>query len=221
MSVIVEVVHTVSPGTAANFEKYVEVYGEVCIPLMDECGMNVAAAFRWCTGQMNRDLLIAAYESTGAIAEASAKIVDGVNKGRIDKLRTLGLDIEECVHQGQTLPYANAERLVELRNGNSGTPRRYLYSMQKVPLGKVAEAMDIQSKLADALAGTGVELVTAYAPTSGERGRFIHIWAVEDEASELAFRSAAEQLPALAELRGLLDWETLDYLEPLSYSRLQ
>ena len=66
-----------------------------------------------------------------------------------------------------------------------------------------------------------MELVTPYLLTTGDRGQFVHIWAVEDEATELAFRSTAEQRPALAGLRGLLAWETVDYLEPLSYSRLQ
>ena len=221
MSVIVEVVHTVSPGTAENFERYVERYNEVSIPLMEECGMNVAGAWRFCTGQVNRDLLVIPYESMGAHAEASAKIQKAIADGRIEKLRELGLRIEERVNQAQTLPYATPERLEDVRNGNTGKPRRYLYSLQKAPLAKVAETIEAQSKLVAALAGTGMELVTAYLLTTGDRGQFVHIWAVEDEATELAFRSTAEQRPALAGLRGLLAWETLDYLEPLSYSRLQ
>ena len=148
MPLIMEVIHTVRPATPANFEKYVVRYGEVAVPLMERCGFDLLGGFQWSTGERGRDLLLVRFDSLEHYDKATTQLVrELADPDTIKGLMELGLDIEEYVRLGDTLPYATAERLQRVLDDPPDAPRQYMLARLKAPLGTLAEALGHYSQL--------------------------------------------------------------------------
>ena len=222
MSLIMEVIHTVRPATPANFEKYVVRYGEVAVPLMERCGFDLLGGFQWSTGERGRDLLLVRFDSLAHYDKATTQLMrELADPDTIKGLMELGLDIEEYVRLGDTLPYATAERLQAVLDGPSDAPRQYMLARLKAPLGTFVEAIDAVGRLVDRVAGQGAELVTAYSARSGARGEFTDLWVLPEGPLDLSFRTGVASLPELDAAFAAIDTEMLDYVNPLPYSRLR
>ena len=222
MPLIMEVIHTVHPATPTNFEKYVVRYGEVAVPLMERCGFDLLGGFQWSTGERGRDLLLVRFDSLEHYDKATTQLVrELADPDTIKGLMELGLDIEEYVRLGDTLPYATAERLQRVLDDPPDAPRQYMLARLKAPLGTLAEALGAVGELVDQVDGQGTELVTAYSARTGARGEFTDLWVLPDRPLDLSFRTGAPSLPALDRAFAAVETEFLDYVNPLPYSRLR
>ena len=63
MSVLVEIVHRIEPGTPNRFADYVTRYGECAIPALERCGYDVLGGWKWSTGELFSDLVLARFDS--------------------------------------------------------------------------------------------------------------------------------------------------------------
>ena len=222
MALIMEVIHTVRPATPANFEKYVVRYGEVAVPLMERCGFDLLGGFQWSTGERGRDLLLVRFDSLEHYDKATTQLVrELADPDTIKGLMDLGLDIEEYVRLGDTLPYATADRLARVLDDPSDAPRQYLLARLKAPLGTFPDALAAVGQLVDRVDGQGTELVTAYSARSGARGEFTDLWVLPDRPLDLSFRTGAPSLPELDRAFAAVETEFVDYVNPLPYSRLR
>ena len=222
MSLIMEVIHTVRPATPANFEKYVVRYGEVAVPLMERCGFDLLGGFQWSTGERGRDLLLVRFDSLAHYDKATTQLMrELADPDTIKGLMELGLEIEEYVRLGDTLPYATVERLQTVLDNPPDAPRQYMLARLKAPLGSLVEALDAVAKLVDRVEGQGTELVTAYSARSGARGEFTDLWVLPERPLDLSFRTGAPALPELDRAFAAVETEFLDYVNPLPYSRLR
>ena len=75
MSVLVEIVHRIEPGTPNRFADYVTRYGECAIPALERCGYDVLGGWKWSSGPIGNDLLLIRFDSEAERAEASASLI--------------------------------------------------------------------------------------------------------------------------------------------------
>jgi len=224
MTVMMEVIHTIRPATPRKFANYVTRYGETAVPMMERSGFDILGAFKWSTGEIGRDLLIVRFDSMAHYETASSQLFKELAKGGLAPLMELGLAIDEQVHFCSPLPYATEERLQALLSNPPEKPRQYLYARLKVASGDMqnaAKAYEVVGKLVDEMSGDNVKLATAYATTTGMRGEFADVWALEDGVGDLAFTTSVPEMPIIDELRQVVDFEALDFINPLPYSKLQ
>ena len=222
MSLIMEVIHTVRPATPANFEKYVVRYGEVAVPLMERCGFDLLGGFQWSTGERGRDLLLVRFDSVAHYDQATTQLMrELADPDTVKGLMELGLEIEEYVRLGDTLPYATEARLQTVLDNPPEAPRQYMLARLKAPLAALPQALDAVGRLVDRVEGGGTELVTAYSARSGARGEFTDLWVLPESPLDLSFRTGAPVLAELDEAFGAVETEFLDYVNPLPYSRLR
>ena len=88
--------------------------------------------------------------------------------------------------------------------------------MQNTP-----KAYEVVGKLVDEMSGGNTKLATAYAASTGMRGEFTDIWALEDSVGDLSFTNGAPEMPIIDDLRQVVDFESVDFINPLPYSKLQ
>ena len=66
-----------------------------------------------------------------------------------------------------------------------------------------------------------LQLATAYASISGHSDEFVNLWAREGGVRDLSFAAGAAESSEMEDLYRLVEYETIDYNDPLPYSRLR
>lgn len=82
------------------------------------------------------------------------------------------------------------------------------------------EVTEIIGKMLDEVPPT-TQLATAYAYLSGERGEFVNLWARDAGDMEMSWQTGAPASSEYEDLYRLVDYETIDYINPLPYSKLR
>ncbi|MCC7365479.1 MAG: NIPSNAP family protein [Dehalococcoidia bacterium] len=220
MPVIVEAIHVIKPITNTIFDRWVEWYGNEIIPAMERNGFDVLGAFKKSTGPMGEDMLLmrfenmAAYEAAGLSLRNDAKFVAAVSARK-------EWTISERAKTANIVPYATEQRL-ERMLAKPEKPRQYMQATLQVSLGGQPKAYELIGKLADLIDGSGrMALATAYETAIGQRGELTDIWAYFDGMPDLSYRPGDPIAELTAELRKVAPEESITYLNPLPYSKLQ
>jgi hypothetical protein len=222
MSVLVEVVHAVKPLTNTVFDRWIEWYGNDVIPAMSRNGYDVLGAFKRSSGPMGEDVLISRFESLEAYSQAGVSL-------RKDPafLKSLAANagqftVVESVKAATFVPYATEARLERALAERPAKPRQYMQAVLQVRQGRQAVAYEAIGKLADlAEGGERLRLVTAYETSIGRRGELTDLWVYPGGMGDLSYRPGDPLADLIAGLREAAPEETISFLNPLPYSRLQ
>jgi hypothetical protein len=222
MTVIVEAIHTIKPVTNTAFDKWVEWYGNEIIPAMTRNGFDVLGAFKRSTGTLGEDLLLLRFESMGDYERAGLSL-------RKDKafLQSVGgtmgqWTVVESAKAAVTVPYATEARLERALEAKPEKPRQYMQAVLHLTMGGQPVAYDVIGQLADMIDASGrISLATAYETTMGLRGELTDLWVSEGGVPDLTYRPGDPLAELIAKLRTVAPHETINYLNPLPYSRLQ
>lgn len=222
MTVLVEVVHAVKPLTNTVFDKWVDWYGTDVIPAMGRSGFDVIGAFKRSTGPMGEDVLVIRFDSMGDYEKAGVAL-------RKDAafLKSLGSvagswNVRETVKVANVVPYATEQRLEKQLAARPEKPRQYLQAVLGMAYGGQPATMAALDKLADIVDGSGrMALVTAYETSIGTRGELTDLWVYDNGVPDLSYRPGDPMAELVAALRVGAPEESLSYLNPLPYSKLQ
>lgn len=221
MSVLVEIVHRIEPGTPNRFADYVTRYGECAIPALERCGYDVLGAWKWSTGELFSDLVLARFDSLADYEVARSRAAVELRKGTFDSLAEFRP--REKVRLAMTLPYGTEERLVAAFEASASVtePRQFVYARLSTGIEhmeQVCAAMETNV----GYARETTQLVTAYTFITGARGELINFWASSDGPMPMPWNENAPRMPdAYEAFYELVDCETVDYVNPLPYSRLR
>ena len=224
LTIFRHVVHTIRPIRGDTFDRWVDFYANDVVPAMERNGFDVLGGWKFSTGRMNEDLLLTRFESLSELDKAYASLMqDRKMASRLAAVMRSGVMVEERVTLARPVSYAE-ERLVEQAlEAKPEKPRQYLLATIQMNLGSQARALEINGNLFETLnKGTAINLVAAYESISGQRGELNHLSVLPNGVLDLSYRRAN---PAMDQLLGALrefaPEESLRYLNPLPYSRLQ
>lgn len=222
MTVIIEAVHTIKPVTNTAFDRWVEWYGNDVIPAMERNGFDVLGAFKRNTGTLGEDVLVMRFESLGDYEKAGLSL-------RRDQafLKAIGSTagqwtVTESAKSAVTVPYATETRLERALAARPAKPRQYMQAVLHLTMGGQPVAYEAIGQLADLIDSSGrMALATAYETTLGLRGELTDLWVLEGGVPDLSYRPGDPLADLIARLRTVAPHETIAYLNPLPYSRLQ
>jgi len=219
MAFLMEVIHTISPATKNNFTDYVSRYGEVAIPLMEENGYEVLGAWECLTGILGRDMLLVRCDSMGQFEEASAKIAAEIAAGRISRLQSLGLNMEEEVQYGYPLVDGKSAQKAVSRELSSQFCVCVRVDLSSSNYMAALEAS--KNSAQDSSQHGGYELAFSYGAASGRRGSYTEIWTARDDCGEMGQFTPFSPHAENETLLKLIDSMTVEILKPLPYSNIR
>jgi hypothetical protein len=221
VTVIVEAVHTVRPITNTAFDKWVEWYGNEVIPAMTRSGFDVLGAFKRSSGPMGEDLLVMRFENMTDYERAGVSLRQ--DAAFLKSLQAVGAwTVTESAKLAAVVPYATERRLEAALADKPEKPRQYMQAVLQLKMGGQLQAYEAIGKLADMIDASGrMKLVTAYETTVGRRGELTDLWVVEGGVPDLGYRPGDPLAELMAGLREVAPEESMNYLNPLPYSRLQ
>ena len=220
MTVLVEIVHRIEPGTPNRFADYVTRYGECAIPALERCGYDVLGGWKWSTGELFSDLVLARFDSLADYEAARSRAAAELRKGTFDPLAEFRP--REKVRLAMTLPYGTEERLAAaLEASSSSEDRQFVYARLKTGIEhmeQVCAAMETNVGYARETS----QLATAYTFITGARGELINFWASSDGPMPMPWNENTPRFPDEYEaFYELIEYETIDYVNPLPYSKLR
>jgi len=220
MTVVVEAVHAVKPLTNTVFDRWVEWYGNEMIPAMTRNGFDLLGAFKRSSGPAGEDLLISRFESMTDYERAGASLRK--DPGFLKSLASVGSwSVRESSKLAVFVPYATEQRLERALAERPASPRQYMQAVLHLRLGGQPAAYEAIGRLADIVDGSGQgQLVTAYETTVGQRGELTDLWAFP-RVPDLSYRPGDPLAELMVTLREAAPEESMCFLNPLPYSRLQ
>lgn len=224
MTVFLEAVHTIKPLTGEAFDRFVDFYTNAVVPAMERSGFDLIGAWKRTGGAMNQDVVLIRFENMAAYEKAAASLQSDAGLQRGLALLGSGVQLAETVKAVTPVPYATEARLEKALEQRPAKPRQYMQAVLQVTMGGAPKAYDLIGKLADAVESGGfMRLATAYTTTIGQRGELTDIWAMTNGISNFDYRRAGPSpLGGLIEdLRSVAPEESIYYLNPLPYSKLQ
>jgi hypothetical protein len=218
MTIVIEAEHILADSTPAAFARYVEIYGEVIIPAMNDVGFNVVGAWRQVSGPLGRDLILSSAESMAAVEQIGSKLAEHKTMiAGLPRFAELGFAFDEILKNGTPFSFADDRRLQQGAADASGAPRCYRLIRRRVGVTGMAAASEALSELADGLEAAGSwQLFTAYQTTYGDRREMSEIWIARDITREWYPQAASTD--ALAALDAVTDEASIHLLDPLPFS---
>lgn len=221
VAVVLEVVHSIKPLTGNVFDAWVEWYGNEIIPAMSRNGFDVLGAFKRSSGPMGEDLLLIRFETMADYQRCSLSLRN--DRAFLKALTAIGSwNVRESSKMATFAPFATEQRLVKALAERPSTARQYLQSIFQIRSGGQLAAYEAVAKLAEiADTQSEVQLVTAYETTIGQRGELTTLWARRNGLPDLSYRAGDSPLDVIAVQGEATTEESLCFLNPLPYSRLQ
>lgn len=224
MSLLLEVIHTITPRTPAAFDRYVEIYEEFSIPVFKDCGWELLGAFKLTTGDLGRDMLIIRFDSVedrekkSAALMADPRVTDKLPKA----LRKAGIGIGEVVATGRPVLYADDRRVdAAIKASDPSRPRQFALVRHNVALGSQLAAYSALETIAKNIeAVRSLRLALAYDREIGKRGMLSEIWS-SPAPIDLSYRKSDTDPGPYQELREAAPDGSLELLNPLPYSLLR
>ncbi len=224
MAVLLEVRHRIMPITNTAFDLFVDFYADTVVPAMDRHGIDLIGAWKMTGGEMGWDISIQRYESMAHAEECLTALgQDQALWSAVEKLRG-EVEIEEITKFANTVSYATDQRLqAACDSSNPSQPRQYMLAVLQTAGGGILPAIDIISGLADTMEQAGaLNLVTAYASRIGRTGELTDLWIMPGGPQGMLDYRAGDPLnDIIAPLRQHAPEESITFLNPLPYSKLQ
>jgi len=219
MPVLLELIHRIHPATPNRFADFVTRYGECAMPAMERCGWDVLGAWKWSTRELFTNLVLVRFDSMADYETAAARFEAERAKGTLAPLAEFS--VREQVRLARTLPYATDERLETALASSSDKPRQFIYARLKTHANHLpAVAAEMENMVG--LARSTSQLATAYTFLTDEPGELVNFWASEAGPMDMPWKEAAPRYPAAyEEFYEVIEYETVDYVNPLPYSRLR
>ncbi|MBI2767797.1 MAG: hypothetical protein HYX53_18020 [Chloroflexi bacterium] len=196
MTVFIEAIHTIRPITNTAFDRYVELYGNVVMPLLKR------------------------FESMAAYEQASASLFREPTLLSSFAALAKEFSVTESAKSARPVPYATEQRLERALAGRPATPRQYVQAILHLAPGGQAVAYGLIGRLADQFEAAGVQLATAYETAIGQRGEVTDIW-IAPAAPSFAYQPGDPMAEITSALRKAAPEESMYFLNPLPYSPLQ
>lgn len=221
MTVVVEAVHVVKPLTNTAFDSWVEWYGNDVIPALERNGFDVIGAFKRSTGPMGEDVLLMRFASMTEYERAGVSL----RKDEVFLKSAASIanrwTVSESAKVAAFVPYAAESRLEAAMADRPEKPRQYLQAVLRMVTGGQPGAYSAIGKLVEITdKGSGGRLVTAYETTVGQRGELTDLW-VMPAVPDLSYRPGDPLADLMLSLRQAAPEESVSYLNPLPYSKLQ
>lgn len=222
MTVFLEVRHRIKPLTNTAFDRFVDFYGETVMPATERHGIDLIGGWKVNGGEMGWDLSLQRYESMADAEKAFASLAkDSTIWSAVERLRG-EMQVEEVTKFAQRAPYGTEARLEAALSAKPEKPRQYMLAVLETVGGGVPAAIEQITKLADAAESAGaLQLVTAYASSIGRSGELTDLWIMPNGLGGFDYRAGDPLHDILGPLRDHAPEESLFYLNPLPYSKLQ
>ena len=226
MSVFLEVRHRIKPLTNTAFDLFVDFYADAVVPRMEHHGIDLIGAWQVHGGEMGWDLSIHRYDSMAHAEECLAGLTTDPELAQsIEQIRGQ-VEIEEVTKLTRSVPYADDARIdaaIAASAEHADKPRSYMLAVLEANTGGLLPGIKGVGALVDAVEGSGaLELVTAYSSMIGRTGELTDLWILpRGVAGMTRYRAGDPLAPILHPLREHLPEESLFYLSPLPYSKLQ
>ena len=223
MALFMEVRHRIKPLTNTAFDLFVDFYSEVVVPAMERHGIDLIGGWKVSGGEMGWDLSIHRYENMAHAEECLGSLgQDKALWSGVAKLRDQ-LEIEEITKFANQVSYGTEARLDAALNATPDTPRQYMLAVLQTKTGGLPPAIDQIGGLVDALEPSGaLQLVTAYASRIGRTGELTDLWIMPGGVDPMLRYQPGDPLAdVIGPLRDNAPEESLYYLNPLPYSKLQ
>lgn len=220
MSILLEVNHQISPATPNRFADYVTRYGECAVPVMERCGWDVLGGWKWSTRELFTDLVLVRFDSLADFEVATARLKAEREKGAFEPLAEFG--IRESIRLATPVQYGTDERLTKaLESSSADQPRQFIYARLKTHVDDFQEACEAMEKTLEHARDTSL-LAAGYTFLTGEQGELVDLWASTAGTMEMAWQENAPRVPEdYDNFYRLIEYETIDYLNPLPYSKLR
>lgn len=221
MSLLLEVRHRITPITNSAFDLFVDFYSHTVVPAMERHGIDLVGGWKVAGGEMGWDLSIQRYENMAHAEQALNSLAnDRALWSSIDTLRGK-IEIQEITKFAQTVSYGTEARLEAALQASPDQPRQYMLAVLQTTTGGLPAAIDQLSGLVDTIEPSGfLQLVTAYASRIGRSGELTDLW-IMPQGLDLAYRAGDPLKDVIAPLREVAPEESIYYLNPLPYSKLQ
>ena len=222
MTVFLEVRHRIKPLTNTAFDVFVDFYAETVAPRMERHGIDLFGGFKVSGGEMGWDLSLHRYEDMAHAERALASL--GQDKALWSAAERLQgeVQVEEVTKFARQASYGTDARLDAALAAKPDKPRQYMLAVLETASGGAPAAMEQIAKLADVAEGAGaLQLVTAYASTIGRTGEITDLWIMPNGLGGFDYQAGDPLHDILGPLRDHAPEESLFYLNPLPYSKLQ
>ncbi len=222
MTVFLEVRHRIKPLTNTAFDVFVDFYAETVAPRMERHGIDLIGGWKVSGGEMGWDLSLHRYEDMAHAERALASL--GQDKALWAAAERLQgeVQVEEVTKFARRVPYGTDARLEAALVAEPDKPRQYMLAVLQTASGGAPAAMEQIGKLADVAEGAGaLQLVTAYASMIGRTGEVTDLWIMPRGLAGFAYQAGDPLHDILGPLRDHAPEESLFYLNPLPYSKLQ
>ena len=222
MSLFLEVRHRIKPLTNTAFDVFVDFYAETVAPRMERHGIDLIGGWKVNGGEMGWDLSLHRYEDMAHAQRALASLGQDKALWSAAERLTSEVQVEEVTKFAQQAPYGTDARLDAALNAKPDKPRQYMLAVLQTTGGGAPAAMEQIAKLADVAEGAGaLQLVTAYASTIGRTGELTDLWIMPNGLAGFDYQAGDPLHDILGPLRDHAPEESLFYLNPLPYSKLQ
>ena len=222
MAGFLELIHTAQPLTNTAFDTWVDFCAATGVPAMEQRGFDLVGAWKRTGGCMLQDVHLFRWQDRTALDQAAWSPSNGPTVLEALGKTSAPVDVVETVKIAETVPYAQPARLERALREKPDQPRQYMQMvLELVPHGQAA-AYALIAKLVDTLAASGgLQLVTAYETTIGQRGELTDIWIAPPGVRPLAYHRGDPLGEIVGPLREVAPQEAFYYLNPLPHSPLQ
>ena len=222
MTVFLEVRHRIKPLTNTAFDVFVDFYADAVVPRLESHGIDLIGGWKVNGGEMGWDLSLHRYENMAHAERALASL--GQDKPLWAAAERLQgeVQVEEVTKFAQQAPYGTDARLDAALAAKPDKPRQYMLAVLEAGGGAAPAAIEQISKLVDVAEEAGaLQLVTAYASMIGRSGELTDLWIMPNGLTGFDYHAGDPLHHILGPLRDHAPEESLFYLNPLPYSKLQ
>lgn len=186
MDVYVEAVHRVTPFRPDVFDRWVQFYDQVAIPIMTRHGYDVVGVWRRLTGGAGEDVILNRFDSLAAFEEISndlfrdPALAEGIGALRAE-MPEIGIqETVKIAHPPPGTPQAEVDARLQAARDASASGRHYYLQVHS----RSAALPDLAERVATAGGGeTGRRLVALYQSRIGLRDELTSIWMLDGAAT--------------------------------------
>ena len=226
MAYVLEIKHQLTPATPKTYEDFVLRYGELVIPLMEKCGWDVLGGWMWATGTLFSDFVLVQFDSLTDYAEAWERLESQAQGTGLSLLDDLGLSVRQDVSLSKMTPFsppariqAGLDRSAERAAANM-PHRTFTYARLTTSLEHLKRVEELIELTAGGVPPT-TQLIASYNSVTGRQAEMVDLWARDEGVPNFGFITGRQEDDPYEELYRLVETETVNYLNPLPYSRLR
>ena len=186
MDVYVEAVHRVTPFRPEVFDRWVQFYDQVAIPIMTRHGYDVVGVWRRLTGGAGEDVILNRFDSLAGFEEISndlfrdPALADGIAALR-EEFPEIGIqETVKIAHPPPGTRQADVDARLQAARETSASGMHYYLQVHS----RSAALPDLAERLVSAGGdGSGRRLVALYQARIGLRDELTSIWMLDGAAA--------------------------------------